>query len=172
MVEDNEINRAALGVILAPEYMVLEAENGGRALEVLEKYRKGISLILLDILIPVMDGYTFLQRVKGDHLIIHFASLLRAHTRADDVLVRMGGDEFLVVIRRVYSLIDAVKKGSAICEAFCRSRYAKLDTAACSAGVTLCHAKESINEIIRRADTALYTAKDGGKGGYLSWKEN
>ncbi|MDC7286331.1 EAL domain-containing protein [Blautia schinkii] len=123
----------------------------------------------LDDLKKFNDKY---GHVEGDHLIIHFASLLRAHTRADDVLVRMGGDEFLVVMRQMRSLKDALKKGSAICEAFYRSRYADLDTAACSAGVTLWHEKESIHEMIRRADEALYAAKDSGKGGCLSWKES
>lgn len=107
---------------------------------------------------------------EGDHLIIHFASLLRAHTRAEDILVRMGGDEFLVVMRRMRTLDNARKKGTAICRAFYKSRYAELDTAACSAGVTLWHAKESIHEMIRQADEALYAAKAGGKGGCLPWK--
>ncbi len=66
VVEDNEINRAALMAILAPEYTILEAENGSQALSVLEKYGVGISLILLDIYMPVMDGYTFLQHIKAD----------------------------------------------------------------------------------------------------------
>ena len=67
VVEDNEINRAALCVILSSQYTVLEAENGAQALSLLEKYREGISLILLDIVMPVMDGYTFLKHLKADH---------------------------------------------------------------------------------------------------------
>ena len=106
---------------------------------------------------------------EGDHLIIHFASLLRAHTRAEDVLVRLGGDEFLVVIRRVRTLDEAGKKGMAICRAFYKSRYADLDMAACSAGVTLWHGKESVHEIIRQADEAMYAAKTSGKGGCVPW---
>ncbi len=43
MVEDNEINRAALCAILSSQYTVLEAENGAQALSLLEKYREGIS---------------------------------------------------------------------------------------------------------------------------------
>ena len=82
----------------------------------------------------------------------------------------MGGDEFLVVMRRMRTLDNARKKGTAICRAFYKSRYAELDTAACSAGVTLWHAKESIHEMIRQDDEALYAAKAGGKGGCLPWK--
>ncbi|UWP59627.1 EAL domain-containing protein [Ruminococcus gauvreauii] len=121
----------------------------------------------LDELKQFNDKY---GHVEGDHLIIHFASLLRAHTRADDVLVRLGGDEFLVVMRQMRSLDDALKKGADICHAFYRSRYADLDTAACSAGVALWHDKEPIQEIIRRADEALYAAKNSGRGECMPWK--
>lgn len=60
VVEDQEVNRQILRQILQGEYDILEAENGLEALAVLEKH-KGISAILLDIFMPVMDGYTFLQ---------------------------------------------------------------------------------------------------------------
>ena len=66
VVEDNELNRAMLNEILSGEYQVLEAGNGQQALEVLERYREGITLILLDVIMPVMDGYTFLDRIKKD----------------------------------------------------------------------------------------------------------
>ena len=64
VVEDNNINRAMLASILASQYEVLEAENGQEALCVLEQYKDEISLILLDIIMPVMDGYTFLSIMK------------------------------------------------------------------------------------------------------------
>lgn len=59
VVEDNALNRALLCQILAAEYDVLEAENGQAALDLLKQYGEGVSLILLDIVMPVMDGYTF-----------------------------------------------------------------------------------------------------------------
>ena len=65
VVEDNEINRAALCAILSPQYTVLEAENGVQALALLEKYREGISLILLDIVMPVMDGYMATKKIRS-----------------------------------------------------------------------------------------------------------
>ena len=66
IVEDNEINRMMLYGILSSDYQVLEAENGQEALSVLKQYEEQISLILLDIVMPVMDGYTFLSIVKKD----------------------------------------------------------------------------------------------------------
>lgn len=66
IVEDNPINRAMLREILSPTYQVLEAENGQQALAVLKAHPEEISLILLDIVMPVMDGYQFLSVVKAD----------------------------------------------------------------------------------------------------------
>lgn len=66
IVEDNEINRAMLTEILSSEYDVQEAENGQEALSVLKRYKEKISLILLDITMPVMDGYTFLSIMKAE----------------------------------------------------------------------------------------------------------
>lgn len=66
VVEDNAINREILCGILSPEYEVLQAENGQEALDVLEVYQENVSLILLDIIMPVMGGYTFLSLIKKD----------------------------------------------------------------------------------------------------------
>lgn len=66
VVEDNAINRRLLCQILMEQYDILEAENGQEALEVLKQYGEDISLILLDIVMPVMDGYTFLSVMKGN----------------------------------------------------------------------------------------------------------
>ena len=62
-VEDQPMNREILRNIVETEYDVLEAENGRDALALLAR-RKNVSAILLDIVMPVMDGYTFLRRLK------------------------------------------------------------------------------------------------------------
>ena len=66
IVEDNEINRAILCEILSDEYRVLEAENGQVALDLLRECKDDIALILLDVMMPVMDGFTFLDHLKED----------------------------------------------------------------------------------------------------------
>ncbi len=66
VVEDNDLNRSLLCEILKPEYDVVEAENGREALERLRQYAGDFSLILLDIVMPVMDGYEFLAAIKED----------------------------------------------------------------------------------------------------------
>lgn len=101
--------------------------------------------------------------VEGDHLIFHFASLLRAHTRADDVLARLGGDEFLIVMRRIDTMEDAHKKETAIRRAYYESRYVDSDSISCFSGTALWNAGEPLNEIIHRAREAMYAAKNGGE---------
>lgn len=66
VVEDNMLNRSLLCQILSSDYDVMEAENGQEALDKLKQYGEGIALILLDITMPVMDGYTFLSIMKAD----------------------------------------------------------------------------------------------------------
>lgn len=66
VVEDSRINRDMLREILSSQYTVIEARNGQEALDILGQRKEEISLILLDIVMPVMDGYTFLERVKSD----------------------------------------------------------------------------------------------------------
>ena len=45
---------------------MLEAGNGQAALDILKIYREKISIILLDVMMPVMDGYTFLEQIKKE----------------------------------------------------------------------------------------------------------
>ena len=93
VVEDNEINRAAMCAILSPQYTVLEAENGVQALSLLEKYREGISLILLDIVMPVMDGYAFLKHLKEDHRLNSIPVIVTTsnNSEADEVAALSNG---------------------------------------------------------------------------------
>lgn len=69
IVEDNEINRGILKVTLEDDYDVLEAVNGEEGLNILSQYYKDISLILLDVVMPVCDGFEFLSRQKSDSLL-------------------------------------------------------------------------------------------------------
>ena len=64
IVEDNAINRALLHNILCDKYEPLEAENGAEALDILAREGHAISAIILDIVMPVMDGYEFLRRFQ------------------------------------------------------------------------------------------------------------
>ena len=107
----------------------------------------------------------------GDRMIRAFADVLRKTTRAEDIKCRYGGDEFLVVFKHMADEKTAMKKGTAICDAFRDCAEPKGYSAACSVGVALCSAGEwPISKLIDYADQALYRAKRENKGGCCVWE--
>jgi two-component system cell cycle response regulator DivK len=65
VVEDQPDNREIIRDMLAPtDYEITEAENGEEALVAIAKQRP--DLILMDIQLPIMDGYTATSRIKAD----------------------------------------------------------------------------------------------------------
>ncbi len=69
IVEDNFINQEILTTILEDKYGILTAENGLVGLELLKKHYKDISLIILDVYMPVCNGYEFLEKIKENYLL-------------------------------------------------------------------------------------------------------
>lgn len=61
IVDDSEMNRVILAEILQDEYEIIEATNGEECLRLLEEYGTGLALILLDIVMPGMDGFAVLD---------------------------------------------------------------------------------------------------------------
>lgn len=66
IIEDDEINCQILTEILEEKYSVITAQNGKEGLDLLKRYGQRISAIMLDIQMPVMDGYEFLELVGCD----------------------------------------------------------------------------------------------------------
>lgn len=92
IVDDSEMNRAILSEILQNDYEILEASNGQEGLNVLRKHGVSISLVLLDMVMPIMNGFEFLSAMANANLM-------------DDIPVIMisseGSDTF---IRQAYEL--------------------------------------------------------------------
>lgn len=115
VVEDNWVNREILTEILSDSYTVLEAENGQDALALLRKRGDDIALILLDIQMPVMDGYSFLDQIRGDEnlSLIPVIVMTQSNREQDEVeALAHGATDFVpkpyrpqVILHRVASII-------------------------------------------------------------------
>ena len=115
VVEDNALNREMLVEILSDSYSVLEAENGQEALELLEAHGEDVALILLDVMMPVMDGFTFLDRIRDDSrlsLIPVIVTTQNDRERDEIAALSHGATDFVpkpyrpqVILHRVASII-------------------------------------------------------------------
>ena len=69
IADDSEMNRSILLDILGDEYEIVEAENGAEAVVMLRQYGSEISLVLLDIVMPELDGFEVLATMNKEHWI-------------------------------------------------------------------------------------------------------
>ena len=140
------------------------------AVDSLRKEDMPLALFLFDLdnMKQANDAY---GHAEGDRLIRRFGELLRSHTRETDIVARFGGDEFAVVMKRMGSEETALKKGKAICRAARESCLEGAVPAAASAGVVIWDAEGPVQDVIARADRALYRAKADGKDGCRLWKD-
>lgn len=67
--EDNAIDRAILTELFQADYKILEAENGKNGLALLNSHYQSIAIVLLDYLMPVMDGFAVLERLKDKNIL-------------------------------------------------------------------------------------------------------
>ena len=115
VVEDNELNREILAEILMPDYVVHQAENGKEGLDLLRQRAAKISLVLLDIQMPVMNGYEFLDAVRQE---VRFANIpiivMTSSGEAKEEIrcLESGASDFVskpydpeIILRRVESMI-------------------------------------------------------------------
>ncbi|MGN1016397.1 MAG: EAL domain-containing protein [Faecousia sp.] len=124
VVEDNPLNREMLAEILSDSYSVLEAENGQEALELLETQSEDVALILLDVMMPVMDGFTFLDRIKNDPKLSPIPVIVTTqndHESDEIAALSHGATDFVpkpyrpqVILHRVASIIKLRETASMI----------------------------------------------------------
>ena len=115
IIEDNELNREMLCAMLEDRYHVFQAENGKEGLEVLQDQYRNISLIVLDVQMPVMNGYEFLKVVKEDDLLKEIPVIVA--TGSNDVeeeerCLELGATDFVIkpykrniVLKRISNII-------------------------------------------------------------------
>ena len=98
VVEDNALNCDMLCDILGEEYRTLTAENGIAALNLLQEQYRDISLILLDLEMPIMNGYEFMAEAKADPLFSSIPIIITTAVSDPDVEERclaLGAADFI-----------------------------------------------------------------------------
>ena len=92
IVDDSQINSEILAEILKDEYRILEAANGEECINLLKQYGTGIALLLLDINMPVMDGFEVL------------ALMNRKHWIEDIPVIMISSEDSASYVRRAYEM--------------------------------------------------------------------
>ena len=96
IVDDEAINREILGNIVQSEYKVIYAENGKEALEKIHSMGTAISLVLLDLLMPVMDGNEVLKTMNEEGLIIDIPVIVLTSEKSSEIeSLKAGAADFL-----------------------------------------------------------------------------
>ena len=125
VVEDQEINRDVLGMILEDDYDVIYAENGAEGMEAIRKNQEEVSIVLLDLMMPVMDGFEVLRQVGEDEVLRQIPIIvLTAEKGAELQALQAGAKDFItkpfdnhaVILARVSRIIE-LSEGKQLIEA-------------------------------------------------------
>ena len=92
LVDDSEMNRLILAEILQGDYRILEAKDGRECMDALQAEAGNLALVLLDINMPVMDGFEVLKAMNANHTI------------EDIPVIMISSDDSDAAIRRSYEL--------------------------------------------------------------------
>lgn len=120
IVDDSAMNRAILADMLDEQYEVLEAENGMEAVKLLQTNGTEISLVLLDIIMPEMDGFEVLAMMNRYHWIEEIPVIMISAENSHSVVERayeLGATDYIsrpfdevIVCRRVINTIMLYSK--------------------------------------------------------------
>ena len=140
------------------------------ALKLAKRQRHTITVLFLDLddFKKVNDSF---GHGEGDKLLVLAAERFRSCARAADTVARLGGDEFAILIEdstgpeEQQALIERLTNSMA--QPFMLSGNEVFVTA--SVGIAAAVAGESVSEVLRNADTAMYAAKRAGKGRFEAY---
>lgn len=116
VVDDVEVNRAILFELFQNDYAILEAENGKEALKVISQHKEELSVVLLDVVMPVMNGLEVLRHLRDNQQLEQIpVVLITAESDESTVLegYNMGVSDIInkpfnpdIVRRRVSNVIE------------------------------------------------------------------
>ena len=94
VADDDPTSRAILRLTFQKEYNVVEAENGEQALELVSRYCTDLSVLLLDLFMPEMDGYEVLRRVKANQYLKRIPVIvITADSESELAILKLGADD-------------------------------------------------------------------------------
>lgn len=125
------------------------------------RHARPLSLIMLDI-----DHFKAINDAHGhdvgDQVLVEFANLLKSNLRKADCCARWGGEEFMLLAPET-ALEQAVQLAEKIRAAIKNNFFPTQGSVTASFGVVEVHPNEPIKSVMKRADDALYLAKDKGR---------
>lgn len=120
VVDDSEMNRAILCEMLKDDFEIIEATNGQECVSLIEQYGKEISLVLLDIVMPVMDGFEILMYMNRNHWIEDVPVIMISSEESENYIrkaFKFGVSDYIsrpfdskVVYQRVFNTIKLYAK--------------------------------------------------------------
>jgi diguanylate cyclase (GGDEF)-like protein len=140
---------------------------------IIEEMEKSDENSYAAMLIIDIDNFKYINdmygHLIGDKVIVEFANRLLEATREDDIVGRVGGDEFIVYIKSISSK-DALKHKLQRLISNLEFQFVEQEVnthICCSIGATLFNSKSTdYIEAYKKADSSLYLAKDNGKNTY------
>ena len=126
-----------------------------------DKFNQDGTLVIIDLnyFKLVNDQYGHLV---GDSVLVEFANLLKSSIRAEDVVGRWGGEEFLIICPET-NLSEAEVLANKLCQQIGLLDFPHEEQCTASFGVTTSRKKDKEEDAFIRADKALYLAKEEGK---------
>lgn len=122
IVDDSELNREMLGSMLGDEYEILEAKNGVQAVEIMREHVSNLSLILLDVQMPQMDGLELLKHMGRLHWIDVIPVIMISSETAPQFIERaydLGATDY---IARPYNTMIVRRRVANVILSFARQR--------------------------------------------------
>jgi len=114
IADDEDKMRRLVGDFLKREgYAVVEAADGGQAVDLVDRMGADLSLVLLDVMMPVQDGWSVLRHIKSHHPTLPVIMLTARTEEADEIFgLELGADDYvgkpfspIVLTARVKSLL-------------------------------------------------------------------
>lgn len=127
----------------------------------LRRYDHPLSLLIIDIdfFKKVNDQY---GHPVGDQVLADVAAMVQSSLRISDSLTRWGGEEFVVLCPNT-TLSTVARLGERLREKIAKADFPVVKSITVSIGVAECGSGETWDDWFKRADTALYRAKSGGR---------